>query len=353
MGKTTIRDVARSAGYSTATVSLVLNDKPVSIPAATREKIWNAARELDYRPNQLAVSMVTKRTKVIGLIIPDNSNMFFADLSKAIEMAASRAGYSVIYGNSNNDPKQDLTYMQMFTDRQVDAIIFARSASLLYWDGEKGLRFIRESAIPFVTVDRRLPDSDTPAVLLNHFKGGYLATRHLLELGHTRIGCYTGPGELVSSTERLEGYRAALEEAGVDYREDLIFEGNYQLGLESKAFQHFLNQDVSAVFAFNDVMASGLYREARVAGLSIPEDLSIVGFDNIPFCDILQPPLTTVSQPIAEMGSCVVKVLLQLLEHDSADGSVQMRKDYIFEPKLMVRGSTCAPSKNTDRKWKA
>ena len=346
MGRPTIRDVARQAGYSIATVSLVLNNKKVSIPQATREKILAAAQALDYRPNQLAVGMVTKRTRVLGLIIPDNSNMFFADLSKAIEVAAWRAGYGVLYGNTNNDPQRDLAYMQMFTDRQVDAIVFARSASLLRGDGERGLQFIHNSAIPFVTVDRQLPGSDTPAVLLDHFKGGYMATRHLMDLGHIRIGCYTGPQDLVSSSERLEGYRAALAEAGIPYDPTLLFEGDYQLGQEREAFRHLLNRGVSAVFAFNDVMASGLYREAREAGLSIPEDLSIVGFDNIPFCDILQPPLTTVSQPITEMGACVVDVLVNLLEGDP-ERAVSVKRNYMFQPKLIVRESTC---KYTDRK---
>lgn len=346
MGRPTIRDVARQAGYSIATVSLVLNNKKVSIPQDTRDKIWAAAQALEYRPNQLAVGMVTKRTRVLGLIIPDNSNMFFADLSKAIEVAARRAGYGVLYGNTSNDPKRDLAYMQMFTDRQVDAIIFARSAPLLKGDGETGLKFIQNSAIPFVTVDRQLPGSDTPAVLLDHFKGGYMATRHLLDLGHTRIGCYTGPRDLVSSSERLEGYRAALDDAGIPYDPSLLFEGDYQLGREREAFRHLLNHKVSAVFAFNDVMASGLYREAREAGLSIPEDLSVVGFDNIPFCDILQPPLTTVSQPIDQMGACVVDVLVQLLEgEDTAD----VKRNYTYQPKLIVRKSTC---KYSDRKCK-
>lgn len=124
--RATIRDVAKKAGYSISTVSLVLNNKNVSIPQSTRDKVLAAVKALDYRPNQLAVSMVTKKTNVIGLIIPDNSNMFFADLSKAIEVAAHKAGYNLIYGNSSNDSGHDIEYMRMFTDRQVDGIIFAK-----------------------------------------------------------------------------------------------------------------------------------------------------------------------------------------------------------------------------------
>ena len=203
--RATIRDVAKKAGYSISTVSLVLNNKNVSIPQSTRDKVLAAVKALDYRPNQLAVSMVTKKTNVIGLIIPDNSNMFFADLSKAIEVAAHKAGYNLIYGNSSNDSGHDIEYMRMFTDRQVDGIIFAKSASICAEDDIRAMQFIRESKIPFVSVDRELRGNNIRSVLLDNRRGGYLATRHLLELGHRKIGCVTGPLDLMSSHERLEG----------------------------------------------------------------------------------------------------------------------------------------------------
>lgn len=137
MNRVTIRDVAQLAGYSITTVSMVLNNKDVCIPSNTRKKVWDAARELGYRPNKLAVSMVTKRSHMLGLIIPDNSNLFFAELSKAIECAARRAGYGLIYGNSSNDLKHDIQYIQMFADQQVDGIVFTKSTSLAREDDEK------------------------------------------------------------------------------------------------------------------------------------------------------------------------------------------------------------------------
>ena len=239
MYRVTIRDVAQRAGYSITTVSMVLNNKNVCIPPDTRQKVWAAVKELGYRPNQLAVSMVTKRSHVLGLIIPDNSNMFFAELSKAIERAARRVGYGLIYGNSSNDSKRDIQYIQMFADRQVDGIVFAKSASLAQEDDAKLLACMADCALPFVTVDRQIAGSDTCAVLLNHFKGGYLATRHLIGLGHTRIGAYTGPLDLLSSNERLAGYRSALEEAGIPYDEKLVFEGDYQYTGGVAALRHF------------------------------------------------------------------------------------------------------------------
>jgi len=329
-----MRDVAKKSGFSITTVSFVLNNKTVSIPQQTKDKIYEAVRELRYRPNQLAVSLTTKKTKVLGLIIPDNSNLFFAELSKAIEITAREEGYSLIYGNSNNNPKTDLEYMHVFTDHQVDGIIFTKSTSPPLEEDEESLAFISKSATPIIAVDRMIPGSNVPSVMLNHLKGGQLATRHLIESGHRRIGCFTGPLELASSMERLKGYRSALAEAGIEYDDTLLFEGNYQLGREEEALEYLLQRGVSAIFSFNDIMAFGLYREAQRRHLSIPRDISIVGFDDIPFCSILLPGLTTIRQPIADMGKCAVKVLL-----DRINGAEQPNENHLFEPQLILRES--------------
>ncbi len=336
MKRVTIRDVAEKAGYSITTVSMVLNNKPVSIPEKTRIKVWKTAEELKYRPNQLAVSMITKHSHVIGLIIPDNSNAFFAELSKEVELAAQREGYGVIYGNSNNDSKRDICYIRMFADRQVDGIIFARSSSQTQEDELRLLRVVKELSLPLVMIDRQIDNSDACAVLLDHFKGGYLAAKHLIRLGHTRIGAYTGPRSLQSSNERLTGYRFALEESGLPYDRSLVFEGNYTASGGEEALRYFLNQRASAVFCFNDLMALGLYREIAIAGLSVPDDISIIGFDNSFLSEIIHPALTTVEQPIAQMGRRAVSFLLRQIE--GREIPPEQRRD-IFEPKLVIRES--------------
>ncbi len=339
----TIRDVAQLSGFSITTVSLVLNRKGANIPQRTKDKIWNAASTLNYRPNQLAVSMVTKKSGVLGLIVPDNSNLFFASLSKAIEETAHKAGYALIYGNSNNNPQRDYDYLHMFIDRRVDGIIYTRSASSGESEIEKIISYSKEITVPLVTLDRQLPAPNVRAVKLNDYKGGYLATKHLLDLGHTRIGCLTGPSDLSSSQARLEGHLAALEEAGLHYNPDFIFEGDYQTGLEHKALEHFLKQNISAVFSFNDIMAIGIYRAAQQKGLSIPADLSVVGFDNLPIVDMLMPPLTTISQPVNEMGACAVEILVNLIDGQPTKND---RKSYVFEPRFVLRDSTAPyPSK--------
>ena len=333
--RATIRDVAKKAGYSISTVSLVLNNKNVSIPQSTRDKVLAAVKALDYRPNQLAVSMVTKKTNVIGLIIPDNSNMFFADLSKAIEVAAHKAGYNLIYGNSSNDSGHDIEYMRMFTDRQVDGIIFAKSASICAEDDIRAMQFIRESKIPFVSVDRELRGNNIRSVLLDNRRGGYLATRHLLELGHRKIGCVTGPLDLMSSHERLEGYRDALDEYGVPYKE-----GDFQMAGSEKPVLQLLRQNVTGIFSFNDMMAYSIYQVMARRSLRIPQDISLVGFDDLWLSDFLQPPLTTVHQPVEEIGRKAVAALVSAMNGEDAG-----QQNSVLMPTLHVRASTCAISR--------
>lgn len=337
MQRATIRDVAERAGVSIATVSLVLNNREARITPETRTRVLDAVKELDYRSNQLAVSMITKRSHILGLIIPDSSNMFFAELSRAITDESRKQGYAVIYGSSDNSAREDLAYLRMFADHQVDGIIMSRSAPTGDGDKDATLRYIRRLQLPFIMVDRIVEGSECQSVVLNHQRGGYLATSHLLSQGHRRIGCFTGPSDLTSSNLRLEGYREAIKEAGIPFDSALVFRGDYQLGREEQALDRFLEQKVSAVFSFNDMMAVGLYREMAKRGLSVPGDLSIVGFDNIPFSDMVHPPLTTVRQPIEEMAGRVVENLLKVI-----DGKVDAHdhQAFVFEPKLIVREST-------------
>ena len=337
MARATIKDVAKLAGYSITTVSLVLNHREVSIPKETRARIWDAVKQLDYRPNQLAVGMITKRSRILGLLIPDNSNVFFGDMSRYIERAARHNGYNLIYGNTDNNPNRNLEYMRMFIDRQVDGIIFSKSTAPGDNSDEELNAYISKSSVPFVSIDRRLNNGSVKSVILNNRRGGYLATNHLLQMGHKRIGAYTGLMNLAASEERLEGYRAALEEAGIAYDPAFVYQGDYQLGREREALAHFLDRRVTAIFCFNDLMAVGIYKAMRERGLMIPEDLSIVGFDNTPFGSLIIPELTTVAQPIKDMSECAVGLLLSAIEGKEMKDS---RNTYIFEPQLVVRDST-------------
>ena len=336
--RATIKDVAKLAGVSPATVSLVLNNRPVSITPGTRQAVTQAAETLNYRPNQLAVGLVTKKTNTLGLIIPDNSNLFFAAYSNGIELAASKRGYNVIFGNTNNAYEKSLHYLEIFADRGVDGIILAQSEFPNPGETQRCLDVIRDLRVPVILIDRVFRDTPLSCVVLDHFQGGYIATKHLIDLGHRRIACVTGPMGLTSCIDRLAGYRKALEEAEIPYDPTLLYEGNLQMESGIEALPYLLGKQVTAIFAFNDVTAYGLYKEMRSYNLRIPEDISIIGFDDIYFSDIVQPPLTTVAQPLEEMAQQVVAQLVAAIEPHSREAEEQ--KTCVFQPILKVRGST-------------
>lgn len=336
MKRATIKDVARLAGVSTSTVSLVLNEKPVPISASTRAAVQEAADSLNYHPNKLAVGLVTSKSNSIGLIIPDNSNPFFASLSNYIEKAANQNGFSVILGNTNNDPKSTRNYIQIFADHQVDGIILAQADFATPEESEKCMNLILDLKTPVVLVDRVYKDLHIDCVLVDQVEAGYLATRHLLELGHRRIGCASGPLGLGNCSNRLIGYKKALAEFDIPFNPALIYEDNLDIDCGIHALPSLLGHNVTAIFAFNDLIAYGIYKESRNYNLSIPDDLSVVGLDDIFLSEIIQPPLTTVAQPIAQTADIVVKKLLDLMLPSSGP----IHNPQILQPFLKVRGST-------------
>lgn len=334
--RTTVKDVAKAVGLSTTTVSLVLNNKPNRIPKATREIVLKAAKDLNYRPNHIAVSMVTKKTHTIGLILPDISNLYFSELAKVIEERFHKYGYNVLYGNTNGTLEHDFEYLNLFIDRSVDAVIMTVSSNY----SEKEIKSLHEIAemnnVPIMMVDRTLDDPRFMSVLLDQKLGGYLATNYLIHLGHRRIACITGPKSLRISIERLEGYKSALKDAGLPFDPALIFEGDFRVDSGVQALPYILGQNATAVFSLNDMMAIGVYRECRRYHLSIPQDLSIVGFDDIFIDEFLEPPLSTIAQPVVEIGEYAVKKMMTVLEGEEDPSCADTM---VFKPALKVRGS--------------
>lgn len=336
--RATINDIAREAGCSITTVSLVLNQKKNNISDQKKQEIWEAARRLNYCPNRQAAALVTKRTNTIGLIIPDNCNTFFGSISKEVEIFARQKGYSVIYGNSNNEAENDYRYIMMFLERCVDGIIIVKSASSRQEDSSRLVELLAGATVPVVVLDRAIEGLEAPTYILDNCYGGYIATRHLLELGHRRIGCYTGSMDVSSARERLEGYRRALEEFKVPFRTELLFEGNYQLGKEAQAFAQFESQQVTAVFAHNDIMAYGIYRQIQLAGKSVPDDYSVVGFDDLELSSIITPGLTSVRQPVETMSRDAIERLIGQIQ--GKDFGQTGRQPSVTAPTLVIREST-------------
>ena len=334
--RATIKDVAARAGVSTTAVSLVLNGKNSKISDKTRQQILEAVDELDYRPNHIAMSMVTKTTRTIGLVIPDISNIYFSELSKLIEQSCYSKGYNVLYGNTHDMANRDIDYINIFLDRNVDAIIVILSNSI-----DEHLndiqKIITRTDTPFIVVDRKLDINAGTTIVVNQKLGGYLATQHLINLGHRSIGCITGPKNVYSSIERLNGYKQALEEANIPVQEQLIFEGDFHRESGMEALPYLLGRGVTAIFAFNDMMALGVYKQASYYNLSIPDNLSLVGYDDIFISDFITPPLTSIEQPVKSLADEAVTQVMNAIQNKD-----NKKEIFTFDPVLKVRGSTKA-----------
>jgi len=327
----TIREVAENAGVSYATVSHVINNTRVVSPE-TRERVLAAMSSLNYRPNALARSLRQGKTNTIGLVLPDSANPFFAEISRSIEDESFKKGYSVFLCNTELDTKRELFYVDVLSKKQVDGIIFVAAG-----DQADSLDFLLRENMPVVMIDRDLPNVEVDAVLTDHQLGGFLATHHLLELGHKRIACIAGPSSITPSAERIIGYRNALEQAGISYDENLVIRGDYhaQSGMEITHFILKMNPRPTAIFALNDLMALGALRAAAEAGYSIPKDLAVVGYDDLELARFTNPPLTTIAQPKKEIGAQAVNLLVDRISRKNRPPS-----HLVLVPELIIRRST-------------
>lgn len=335
--RTTIKDIASYTGFSVTTISLVLNNKADKIPKSTKDTIFEAVDKLHYRPNQLAVGLVKKRTDTIGLIISDVSNVFFSNLAKGVEDECRKKGWNLILCNTNDQHERDLSYIQVLADKGVDGILFCMSQDSDKKKARESIRLLQKLKLPFIMIDRFLEEASCCSVTVDHKMGGYAAAKYLLELGHKRIGCVAGPLKLEDSRDRLIGYKKALEESGISYQKELVYEGSYSRETGTKAVDYLLDHGVTAIFTFNDMAAYGAYNRLRQKGIKVPEEISLVGYDDIFFSEILDVPLTTVRQPIYDMGVEAVKQLVG--EVESGETS---QKCITFQPALIVRESAAA-----------
>jgi LacI family transcriptional regulator len=330
----TIRDVAAQAGVSATTVSHVVNEtRPVS--PAVRDRVLAAMVQLGYQPNALARSLRRKQTHTLGMIVPDSANPFFAEVARGIEDASFQLGYSAILCNSEGDPARERFYLDLLSKKQVDGIVLVAAGET---SGQDLPPHVRE--IPMVVIDRAVVGLQVDCILADNAGGGRLATRHLVELGHRRIGCVAGPDGLTPSTERLQGYRRALQEASLPADEALVVRGDFhdQGGFDGALRLLELPHPPTAIFACNDLMAIGAVAAALRAGRSVPSTLSVVGFDDIHLSAFLNPPLTTVAQPKFRLGELACRLLSERL----ADRSLAPRHQ-LLGVQLVLRQTTAPP----------
>ena len=335
----TIKDIAKKTNLSITTVSLVLNDKAPKIPETTKQLVLEAARELNYHPNQIAISLLKKKTKTLGLVIPDIRNDFFSTLAKAVEDEAHKKGWTVILCNTNDHHDRDIEYMHLLASKSVDGILFCMAGDTTLKKFNEVNDLLVSLNIPYVMIDRSFDVDGVHTARIDHRLGGFLATEHLLKLGHRRIACITGPPHLRDSADRLLGYKDALDQYGVDFDEALISNGKYQMNGGFNAINHLNATDFTAVFAFNDMMAIGAYKALKKMDRKIPQDCSIVGYDDITFADMLEVPLTTVRQPITKAGKSAVDFLINHLNNQSSPAT---HLD-VFSPTLVIRESSAPP----------
>ncbi len=334
--KPTIKDVARLCNVSVTTVSMILNNKPVRTTSETRERVLATAKELGYTPNQLAVALLTKKSRTIGLILPNIGNYFFSELSKNVERELDQRKYSLLFGNTMGTSEKDLNYLELFINKGVDGIIFvhsSRSNSENY--AARFEEIVQNAHIPIVQMDRVIFQGNTCSVSVDQEMGGYLATRHLISLGHKRIGCITAEPTLDNVKKRLNGYKAALSEAGIEFDPSIIRSGNFSIRTGAEQILPLLESNITAVFAFNDLIGVGAYQACRKQGVRVPEDISIVGYDDIILSEILDAPLTTIHQPIEIIARETVNLLFSLLDTEE-----QYVKKIVLQPQLIIREST-------------
>lgn len=333
MKRVTIKDVARQAGVSTATVSHVINGTR-HVEEKTKHSVRTAMRELGYQPNSLARSLRSGETKTIGLIIPDASNLFFADISRKIEDFGYENGYSVILCNSDNDLSKQRNYINTLIAKQVDGVIFISAG-----ESNEDLLNLSISGIPVVVADRIVPLDLADIVLLNNVEAGYIAVKHLIDLGHRNIACITGPSGVNPSQSRVEGYYNALNEAGIAINHKLIIPGDFTFKGGVEAVEKLLNikPRPSAVFILNDMMAIGAIFQARRMGLLVPENLSIFGFDDIEMASAITPSLTTMKQPIQELADIATS---RLIEKMRSENNNWINEKIVLNAQLIIREST-------------
>ena len=333
MKRVTIQDVAAAAGVSYQTVSRVINDKP-DVAENTRRRVWQVIEELGYQPSAIARGLVLKRTHTLGLITADFSDYFFTQVIVGAEVEARKQGYFFMLCSTERNPADEPEYLRLLTERQVDGILFARPSTE---EDSRHIVSLIQQGVPLVTTAYWLPGEKLTVVDVDNVDGGLQATECLVKLGHRKIGMITGPAGWKSVNDRTGGYKLALERAGIPFDASLIEHGgwSYQSGYEAMGRLLARAPNISALFAQNDQMAIGAMRALREAERRIPDDVALVGYDDIPAAAYSRPPLTTIRQPMQQVGEVATRLLIEHINDPAVE-----RKEVLLKTELIRRG-TC------------
>ncbi|ABR47277.1 Alanine racemase [Alkaliphilus metalliredigens QYMF] len=303
-----IKDVAKKAGVSISTVSRVVNDSKV-VKEETKQKVLKAIEELGYKPNAIARSLKVKNTKTIGILIPDISNQFYPEVVRGVEDIANIYHYTIFLCNTDLNAEKEMQYFNVLTEKQVDGLILMGNAL-----SEELFQTIKKLKIPTVLIGTDY--EDLPSVTIDNVKASQEMVNYLIKKGHERIAMITGKQrDPVIGVDRFEGYKRALKEAKLTYNEKLVVEGGYRFksGYDGAKKLLALDEPPSAIFVASDEMAIGVIRAAHELNISMPETLAVVGFDNVDMSGKVYPALTTIAQPMYEMGAIGMRVLTKII----------------------------------------
>lgn len=330
----TIEDIARKSGFSVSTVSRVLNRKAGKhrISGRTQELILRVAEEFKYRPNQLARSLRLKQTHAIGLIVPDISNPFFAYVTRSIQTSVHRMGYSLVVCDTDENLDLEIEHTNLLLSKGVDGLIIMPVGQSC-----EHLRKVRKEGIPFVLVDRTFDELEASSVVVDNYRGAFEAVEHLIAHGHTKIGIIQGLPNTSTNTGRLKGYLDALAKHGITPAEELMVGNSFRTEsgyVETKVLLS-IPSPPTAIFATSDLITLGVLEAIEEENLSIPNDISLVVFDEVDFGPFLKCPLTTVAQPKENMGELAVKILVDQLKSKQKKET----KHIVLKPTLVKRDS--------------
>jgi LacI family transcriptional regulator len=328
----TIGDVAERAGVSKMTVSRVIN-KSGYISQETRERVEQAIAELGYVPNALARSLRFKKTKTIALVITDITNPFFTTLARGVEDAASEQDFSVMFCNTDESRDEEAQYLSVLVQKQVDGVLLVPAKS-----SPEAAQFLSERQVPFVVLDRRIPGINVDLVRGNSFQGAYDLAAHLIALGHRDIAVLSGPQGVTTASDRIDGYRKAMQDAGLPVDESRILytsftpQGGYRMAQQALE----LSPRPTALFAANNFIAFGALRALRERSVRVPDEISVVTFDDLPEAINFDPFLTAAAQPAYEMGQRATTLLFERL---SGNGPAEPQ-EIIMPTQIVIRGSS-------------
>ncbi|RMF79802.1 MAG: LacI family transcriptional regulator [Chloroflexi bacterium] len=329
----TIRDVAKAANVSISTVSHVINGTRYVSPD-TEMRVMNAIEKLHYQHNRLASSLRNRKTHTIGVLVPNCANPYFAELLEGIESICYENDYHIIMGNAHDDSEREQAYVDVLISRQVDGILLISTGAY-----DQSLQQIHASNTPVVIVDRSANLAGVDEISTDNRMGGRIATEYLIGLGHRRIGCVAGLPMLTLSTDRLQGYYDAFHAHQLTPKEAWIVRGDfqYQSGYDAAKQLMQLDEKPTAIFACNDLMAVGVMAALSALNFHVPDDVSVIGYDDVPLASFVNPRLTTIAQPARDIGKLAVKRLLERIE--TSDSPVQQT----MLPVKLIERDSCAP----------